>query len=85
MGVSGADKTTLLDVLSGRKTGSLIDGEIRIGGCPKVQATYARISACCEQTELHSPQITIEESMTYSAWLGLPSEIDTNTKSVRYL
>ncbi|KAF2312692.1 hypothetical protein GH714_039655 [Hevea brasiliensis] len=35
MGVSGAGKTTLMDVLCGRKTGGNINGEIRIGGYPK--------------------------------------------------
>ncbi|KAH9780008.1 ABC transporter G family member 37 [Citrus sinensis] len=35
MGVSGAGKTTLMDVLSGRKTGGIIEGDIRIGGYPK--------------------------------------------------
>ncbi|KAH9780000.1 ABC transporter G family member 37 [Citrus sinensis] len=44
MGVSGAGKTTLMDVLSGRKTGGIIEGDIRIGGYPKVQHTFARIS-----------------------------------------
>ena len=85
MGASGAGKKTLLDVLSGRKTIGIIEGDIRIGGHPKVQETYARISAYCEQTDIHSPHITIEESVTYSAWLWLPSEIDENTKSVRCL
>ncbi|KAK2970230.1 hypothetical protein RJ640_021666 [Escallonia rubra] len=80
MGVSGAGKTTLLDVLSGRKTGGIIEGDIRIGGYPKRQATYARISGYCEQTDIHSPQITIEESLTYSAWLRLPSQIPQITK-----
>ena len=44
MGVSGAGKTTLMDVLSGRKTDGIIRGDIRIGGYQKVQDTYARIS-----------------------------------------
>ena len=36
MGVSGAGKTTLMDVLSGRKIGGTIEGDISIGGYPKV-------------------------------------------------
>ncbi|KAI8541803.1 hypothetical protein RHMOL_Rhmol08G0090300 [Rhododendron molle] len=82
MGASGAGKTTLMDVLSGRKTGGIIEGDIRIGGYPKVQDTYARISGYCEQSDIHSPQVTIHESLTYSAWLRLPPEIDQNTKSI---
>ncbi|KAL6193546.1 hypothetical protein ACLB2K_034630 [Fragaria x ananassa] len=81
MGVSGAGKTTLMDVLCGRKTGGTIEGEIRIGGYPKVQDTFARISGYCEQNDIHSPQITVEESVVYSAWLRLPSQIDSRTKA----
>ncbi|KAG5525540.1 hypothetical protein RHGRI_031994 [Rhododendron griersonianum] len=36
MGVSGAGKTTLLDVLAGRKTSGTVEGNIRIGGHPKL-------------------------------------------------
>lgn len=85
MGVTGAGKTTLLDVLSGRKSSGIIEGDIRIGGYPKVQDTYARISGYCEQTDIHSPHITVNESLIYSAWLRLPPEIHPSTKSVRYL
>ena len=79
MGVTGAGKTTLLDVLAGRKTGGVIEGDIRIGGYPKIQQTFARISGYCEQTDVHSPQITVGESVAYSAWLRLPPEIDKDS------
>ncbi|XP_060969402.1 pleiotropic drug resistance protein 3 [Cannabis sativa] len=81
MGVSGAGKTTLMDVLCGRKTGGTIEGELRIGGYPKVHDTFARISGYCEQNDIHSPNITVEESVAYSAWLRLPPQIDSNTKA----
>ncbi|PIM99606.1 Pleiotropic drug resistance proteins (PDR1-15), ABC superfamily [Handroanthus impetiginosus] len=80
MGISGAGKTTLLDVLSGRKTTGTIEGEIKIGGYPKVQSTFSRISGYCEQTDIHSPQITVEESVIFSAWLRLHPDINTKTK-----
>ncbi|GLT62438.1 hypothetical protein SLA2020_350770 [Shorea laevis] len=81
MGVSGAGKTTLLDVLAGRKTGGYIEGQTMIGGYPMVQETFARISGYCEQNDIHSPQITVEESVIYSAWLRLSPEIDSKTKA----
>ncbi|KAK9673337.1 hypothetical protein RND81_12G161500 [Saponaria officinalis] len=81
MGVSGAGKTTLLDVLSGRKTSGTIEGEIRIGGYPKAQKTFARVSGYCEQTDIHSPHITVEESLIFSAWLRLSDTIDSKTKT----
>ncbi|KAK4739440.1 hypothetical protein R3W88_003137 [Solanum pinnatisectum] len=80
MGVSGAGKTTLLDVLAGRKTSGHVEGEIKVGGYPKVQETFARVSGYCEQTDIHSPQITVEESVIFSAWLRLHPQIDSKTK-----
>ncbi|RLM86194.1 ABC transporter G family member 41 isoform X3 [Panicum miliaceum] len=81
MGVTGAGKTTLLDVLAGRKTGGVIEGDIKIEGYPKFQQTFARISGYCEQTDVHSPQITVGESVAYSAWLRLPTHIDSKTRN----
>ncbi|KAK6148816.1 hypothetical protein DH2020_016341 [Rehmannia glutinosa] len=75
MGVSGAGKTTLMDVLSGRKTRGYIEGDIRITGFPKKQQTFARISGYCEQNDIHSPQVTVHESLMYSAFLRLPKEV----------
>ncbi|PON46401.1 ABC transporter-like [Parasponia andersonii] len=65
VGVSGAGKTTLMDVLAGRKTGGYIEGSISISGYPKNQATFARVSGYCEQNDIHSPNITmfVEEVM----------------------
>ncbi|KAF7843300.1 pleiotropic drug resistance protein 1-like [Senna tora] len=80
MGVSGAGKTTLMDVLAGRKTGGYIDGSIKISGYPKKQETFARISGYCEQNDIHSPHVTVYESLLYSAWLRLPRDVDTKTR-----
>ncbi|XP_058112277.1 pleiotropic drug resistance protein 1-like isoform X2 [Magnolia sinica] len=80
MGVSGAGKTTLMDVLAGRKTSGYIEGNITISGYPKKQETFARISGYCEQNDIHSPHVTVHESLTYSAWLRLPTEVDSATR-----
>lgn len=82
MGVSGAGKTTLMDVLAGRKTGGYIEGNISISGYPKKQETFARVSGYCEQTDIHSPHVTVHESLVYSAWLRLPSEVDSSQRKV---
>lgn len=83
MGVSGAGKTTLMDVLSGRKTGGHIEGDIRISGYPKKQETFARVTGYCEQNDIHSPQVTVRESLIYSAFLRLSRDINTEDKMVR--
>ncbi|XP_015898189.3 ABC transporter G family member 32 [Ziziphus jujuba] len=80
VGVSGAGKTTLMDVLAGRKTGGIIEGSIHISGYPKRQDTFARISGYCEQTDIHSPCLTILESLLFSAWLRLPSDVNMETQ-----
>lgn len=82
VGVSGAGKTTLMDVLAGRKTGGYIEGSINISGYPKNQATFARVSGYCEQNDIHSPHVTVYESLIYSAWLRLSADIDTKTREV---
>ncbi|XP_026389740.1 pleiotropic drug resistance protein 1-like [Papaver somniferum] len=82
MGVSGAGKTTLMDVLAGRKTGGHIDGNIMISGYPKKQETFARISGYCEQNDIHSPHVTIYESILYSAWLRLPEDVQPETRKM---
>ncbi|KAG8375491.1 hypothetical protein BUALT_Bualt10G0105400 [Buddleja alternifolia] len=82
MGVTGAGKTTLMDVLSGRKTSGYIDGTITISGYPKKQETFARIAGYCEQTDIHSPHVTVYESLQYSAWLRLPQEVDNKTRKM---
>lgn len=82
MGSTGAGKTTLMDVLAGRKTGGYIGGSITISGYPKKQETFARISGYCEQNDIHSPYVTVYESLLYSAWLRLSAEINFETRKV---
>ncbi|KAJ0868718.1 putative ABC-type xenobiotic transporter [Helianthus annuus] len=82
VGVSGAGKTTLMDVLAGRKTGGYIEGSISISGYPKNQETFARVSGYCEQNDIHSPHVTVYESLLYSAWLRLASDVDEATRKM---
>ena len=84
MGVSGAGKTTLMDVLSGRKTTGYIEGDVWISGYPKNQHTFARISGYVEQNDIHSPQLTVFESLVFSASLRLPGDIDRQTRMVSF-
>ncbi|XP_031498966.1 ABC transporter G family member 45-like [Nymphaea colorata] len=81
MGETGAGKTTLLDVLAGRKTGGIIEGKVSIAGHPKKQETFSRVFGYCEQNDLHSPYITVHESLLFSASLRLPLEVTSETKN----
>jgi ABC-type multidrug transport system ATPase subunit len=48
----------------------------------KVQETFARISGYCEQNDIHSPQVTVHESLNFSSWLRLAPAIDSKTKKL---
>ena len=54
MGSSGAGKTTLLDVIAGRKNTGIITGEIKLNGHVVKQETFARLTAYCEQMDMHN-------------------------------
>ena len=84
VGVSGAGKTTLMDVLAGRKTSGYIEGSISISGYPKNQATFARVNGYCEQNDIHSPNVTVYESLVYSAWLRLAKEVKQKTRKAYF-
>lgn len=85
VGVSGAGKTTLMDVLAGRKTSGYIEGNISISGYPKNQASFTRISGYCEQSDIHSPNVTVYESLLFSSWLRLSKEVKKETQKVCFL
>ncbi|EQC30757.1 hypothetical protein SDRG_11518 [Saprolegnia diclina VS20] len=80
MGATGAGKTTLMDVIAGRKTGGRIVGDIIINGEPKNPANFSRITAYCEQMDIHSEMATIGEALWFSANLRLPEDITYEEK-----
>ncbi|ONM53994.1 ABC transporter G family member 34 [Zea mays] len=82
MGITGAGKTTLLDVLAGRKTGGYIEGVISICGYPNKYETVSRITGYCEQTDIHSPYLTVYESLKFSASLRLPSVVKSHQRDM---
>ncbi|CAI5933283.1 unnamed protein product [Closterium sp. NIES-65] len=43
---------------------------------PGVLTALMGVSGYCEQVDIHTPQVTVHESLLYSAWLRLPEEID---------
>lgn len=71
MGGSGAGKTTLMDVVCGRKTMGEISGEIFCNGIPQDQVPWKQMVGYVEQDILHSPQLTVFEALYFSARLRL--------------
>eukprot|EP00457_Paulinella_chromatophora_P001542 gb/GEZN01001544.1/.p1 GENE.gb/GEZN01001544.1/~~gb/GEZN01001544.1/.p1 ORF type:complete len:902 (+),score=105.86 gb/GEZN01001544.1/:99-2708(+) len=84
MGESGAGKTTLMDVVAGRKTlgkGSYITGEILFNGYKIPQRVLSRILGYVEQNDIHTPTATVQEALEFSAALRLPREVSDEQRA----
>ncbi|KAF1317760.1 Atp-binding protein, partial [Globisporangium splendens] len=80
MGSSGAGKTTLMDVIAGRKTGGKIQGQILLNGYEANDLAIRRSTGYCEQMDIHSEASTIREALTFSAFLRQDSSVPNSTK-----
>ncbi|CAK4323708.1 unnamed protein product [Aphanomyces euteiches] len=80
MGSSGAGKTTLMDVIAGRKTGGKIAGDILLNGYPATDLAIRRCTGYCEQMDFHSESSTFREAFIFSAMLRQSNDIPTATK-----
>ncbi|RLN43954.1 hypothetical protein BBJ28_00017245, partial [Nothophytophthora sp. Chile5] len=80
MGASGAGKTTLMDVIAGRKTGGKITGKILMNGFPASDLAIRRCTGYCEQMDVHSEAATIREALTFSSFLRQDSSISDAKK-----
>ncbi|KAG7375417.1 hypothetical protein PHYPSEUDO_001327, partial [Phytophthora pseudosyringae] len=80
MGSSGAGKTTLMDVIAGRKSGGTIQGEILLNGYPATELAIRRCTGYCEQQDVHSEGATIREALTFSAFLRQDSSVSERAK-----
>ncbi|OWZ13377.1 Pleiotropic drug resistance protein transporter, partial [Phytophthora megakarya] len=54
MGSTGAGKTTLMDVIAGRKTGGTVQGKIMLNGYEASDLAIRRSTGYCEQMDIHS-------------------------------
>lgn len=84
MGSSGAGKTTLMDVIAGRKTSGKIEGEVLMNGFPVVKKEFGRITGYVEQQDLHVGTATVRETLMFSARLRLPPEI-SDTQRIAFV
>ncbi|TMW67916.1 hypothetical protein Poli38472_007588 [Pythium oligandrum] len=80
MGSSGAGKTTLMDVIAGRKTGGKIRGQILFNGHPATDLVTRRSTGYCEQMDIHSDASTFREALTFSAFLRQDSTVPDSAK-----
>ena len=55
---------------AGRQTGEMV-----VNGFKQDLRTFKRVSGYCEQTDIHSPQSTVQESLWFSARLRLSPDV----------
>uniref|UniRef100_H3G5P1 ABC transporter domain-containing protein n=1 Tax=Phytophthora ramorum TaxID=164328 RepID=H3G5P1_PHYRM len=80
MGSTGAGKTTLMDVIAGRKTGGKISGRIMLNGYEATDLAIRRSTGYCEQMDVHSEAATIREALTFSSFLRQDASIPDSKK-----
>jgi ABC-type multidrug transport system ATPase subunit len=64
-------KTTLMDCLALRKNTGEISGEVRLNGHLQDEKSFRRCTGYVEQFDTQTPQLTIKETMLFSAKLRL--------------
>ncbi|KAJ5404505.1 ABC multidrug transporter A-2 [Penicillium cosmopolitanum] len=74
MGVTGAGKTSLLDVLANRVTMGVITGDMLVDGRPR-DGSFQRKTGYVQQQDLHLETSTVREALVFSALLRQPSNI----------
>ena len=80
MGASGAGKTTLMDVIAGRKSSGKIDGEIKLNGHIATDLAIRRSTGYCEQMDVHSESATFREALQFSSMLRQSDDISAADK-----
>ncbi|XP_064992709.1 ABC transporter G family member 26-like [Musa acuminata AAA Group] len=81
MGPSGSGKTTLLKLLGGRLDGD-IRGKVTYNDTPYGPSLKRRIGFVAQDDVLF-PQLTVEETLVFSAFLRLPTEMSRKEKYLR--
>ncbi|KAI8900282.1 P-loop containing nucleoside triphosphate hydrolase protein [Globomyces pollinis-pini] len=83
MGGSGAGKSTLLNTLAGRIGPGELSGEILINGKPRSKSSWNLDCAYVEQDDLMLENLTVFETISYSAALRIPSNVGHEEKLKR--
>jgi len=80
LGGSGAGKSTLLNCISGRLTSGTLTGKILLNGHGRKSSSWKKICCYVEQDDLMYINLTVYETLLYSAKLRLPSSVKLSEK-----
>jgi ATP-binding cassette subfamily G (WHITE) protein 2 (SNQ2) len=79
IGESGAGKTTLLNVLSRRTEVGVVTGDMFVNGKP-IDLSFERRTGYVQQQDLHVAELTVKESLLFSARLRRPRSVPDEEK-----
>ena len=82
LGPTGSGKTTLMDVLAGRKNVKMIEGDVLLNGQPTPKCFKYMTGYVTQDAHLHE-LLSVRESIYFSANLRLPSTLSSKEKSRR--
>lgn len=71
----------LLDVLADRKNTGKVGGEKRVNGKAATPSEFARLSAYCEQMDIHMGTQTVQEAIAFSATLRLGTHVPADKRA----
>ncbi|ETO69418.1 hypothetical protein F444_13983 [Phytophthora nicotianae P1976] len=77
---AGAGKTTLMNVIAGRKAGGKVRGQILLNGFQATDLAIRRCTGYCEQIDVHTDSATILEALAFSAFLRQGSDVSYEKK-----
>ncbi|XP_072961122.1 ABC transporter G family member 5-like [Typha angustifolia] len=83
LGASGSGKSTLIDALANRISRDRLLGHVTLNGEHLESSVLRSISAYVMQDDLLYPMLTVEETLSYSADLRLPSSLPASKKRTR--
>lgn len=71
-----------MDVIAGRKTSGKVFGEVRLNGFVKDPISFRRASGYVEQFDVQSPELTVRETVLFSARLRLDRDVIQNEEDI---
>jgi ATP-binding cassette subfamily G (WHITE) protein 2 len=82
LGPTGSGKTSLLDILAGRKEVGTIDGTVLLDGFP-LPKTFKCMSGYVVQDDIVMGTLTVRENLNFSAALRLPGKKTSQERQAR--
>lgn len=85
MGMSGAGKTSLLNIIAGKTRAGRVEGEVLVNGADYTGERMKDISGFVYQDDLMFGFMTVKDSIEMSARLRLPESVTKEEKEIRIL